>query len=342
MARQPAKYKGKKRTGCRAKLAGCGRALRQLRYPIKAKCGKNMGEPVVTLQPSTPAGADTVKLPGRSTPLTVRAFGLTDCGKIRRTNQDHFLIAALRKALEVRQTSLPAPAVRDSGDQCHLLVVADGMGGHSGGEEASALAIGSVEAFILATFKWFEQVRSEGQDQLLVDFQEALRAANARVLAEAAERPELHGMGTTLTLAYSHNDMLFVAHVGDSRCYLFRQGGLYQLTLDHTLVEEMVHRGVLRAEEAAGHHWRHVITNVVGGDSPRLKVEVHKVHLEAGDAVLLCSDGLTNHVGDEGIGDILRGERDPGQACRLLIDRANEAGGQDNITVVVACFDPAG
>lgn len=297
-----------------------------------------MSEPAVTLERATPASADTVKLPGRSTPLAVRAFGLTDRGKVRRTNQDQFLVAALRKALEVRHTSLPAPAVQFSDDQCHLFVVADGMGGHSGGEEASALAIGSVEAFILATFKWFEQVHSKGQDQLLADFQEALSGANTRVLAEAAERPGLHGMGTTLTLAYSHNDMLFVAHVGDSRCYLFRHGGLYRLTRDHTLAEEMVRCGILRAEEAAGHHWRHIITNVVGGDSPEVTVEVHKVQLEAGDAVLLCSDGLTNHVGDEGIADILRAEPDPERACRVLTARANEAGGEDNITVVVARF----
>jgi protein phosphatase len=104
----------------------------------------------------------------------------------------------------------------------------------------------------------------------------------------------------------------------------------------------MVRRGVLRAEEAAGHHSRHVITNVVGGDSPELTVEVHKVHLDAGDAVLLCSDGLTNAVSDEGIANILRVEPDPEQACRLLVGRANDAGGKDNITVVLARFDPVG
>jgi PPM family protein phosphatase len=107
-------------------------------------------------------------------------------------------------------------------------------------------------------------------------------------------------------------------------------------------VEEMVRRGHLRAEEAAGHHWRHIITNVLGGDSPAVTVEVHKVQLEAGDAVLLCSDGLTKHVPDEGIADVLRAEPDPEQACRLLVARANEAGGPDNITVVVARFDPVG
>src|SRR5207302_7277702 len=132
--------------------------------------------------------------------------------------------------------------------------------------------------------------------QVLADFQSALGHANTRVLAEAAERPELHGMGTTLTLAYSLNDELFVAHVGDSRCYLCRHGILYRLTRDHTLVEEMVRHGVLPAEEASTHHLRHVITNAVGAGSPEVKVEVHKVHLDGGDRVLVCSDGLTNMV----------------------------------------------
>jgi protein phosphatase len=158
------------------------------------------------------------------------------------------------------------------------------------------------------------------------------------VLAEAAQHPELRGMGTTLTLAYTLNDALFVAHVGDSRCYLCRHGILYRLTRDHTLVEDMVRRGALLAEEAAKHRWRHVITNVVGGDAREVKVEVHKVRLEAGDRVLLCSDGLTEMLPEEEINDILQAEAEPEQSCRRLMVRANEAGGKDNITVVVAQF----
>ncbi len=298
-----------------------------------------MSDPTNRPPGATTASADTVKLPRRPTCLAVRSFGLTDLGKVRRTNQDQFLVAALRKALEIRYTSLPSRAVQFSDDQCHLFVVADGMGGHLGGEEASALAIASVEAFMLATFKWFEQVHGKGQEMLLADFQAALCEANTWVLAKAAANPELHGMGTTLTLAYSHNDMLFVAHVGDSRCYLFRHGVLYRLTRDHTLVEEMVRRGHLSAEEAATHEWRHVITNVVGGDSPAVTVDVNKMQLAAEDAVLLCSDGLTNMVSEEEIAGVLQSEGSVERACERLLLRANEAGGKDNITVIVACFD---
>lgn len=285
-----------------------------------------------------PGEMDMVKLEGVPAPLAVRSFGLTDTGRVRTTNEDQFLIAVLLKALQVERTSLPQPRVQHSSDRSYLFVVADGMGGHAGGEKASALAIDSVETFILDTFKWFAQCKGQDQDKVLVDFQSALGQANARVLAEAAERPELRGMGTTLTLAYSLNDVLYVAHVGDSRCYLCRHGTLYRLTRDHTLVEEMVRHGALQAEEAAQHRWRHVITNAVGGDTPGVKVEVHRVQLEGGDRVLLCSDGLTEMLSEDEINDILRTEAAPEQACRRLVTRANESGGKDNVTVVVAHF----
>jgi serine/threonine protein phosphatase PrpC len=245
----------------------------------------------------------------------------------------------LRKALQVRRTSLPAPKVHHSGDQSHLFVVADGMGGHAGGEQASTLAIDSVEAFILDTFKWFSQFKAKDEDKVLADFQSALGQAHACVLAEAAECPELRGMGTTLTPAYSLNDRLFVAHVGDSRCYLCRHSLLYRLTSDHTLVEDMVRQGALSAEEATKHRWRHVVTNAIGGAFAEVKVELHKVQLEAGDTVLLCSDGLTNMLPDEEIARILKSEADPEQACRQLVLRANEEGGNDNITVILARYE---
>jgi protein phosphatase len=148
-------------------------------------------------------------------------------------------------------------------------------------------------------------------------------------------------MGTTLTLAYSLNDLLFVAHVGDSRCYLWRNRRLYRLTRDHTLVEEMARHGVLSAEEAAKHRWRHVVTNAVDGDSAEIRVEVHKVQIEDGDTVLLCSDGLTGMLHEDEIARILQAQTEPEEACTQLVARANEAGGKDNITVVVAQFHAA-
>jgi PPM family protein phosphatase len=299
-----------------------------------------MGEAAVPSEVAVAAhgGADACKVGVRPVSLAVRCCGVTNAGQVRANNEDQFLVAALRKALQVQWTSLPTRAVQYSDDQCHLFVVADGVGGHVGGERASALAIDSVQTFLLNTLKWFTRCKGRGEDRVLADFQEALRQANDLVLAEGTAVPELHEMATTLTLAYSLNDMLFVAHVGDSRCYLLRHGYLCLLTRDHTVVDELVRRGHLRPEDAAEHRWRHQLTNVVGGDSSKVAVEVHKVQLEAGDAAVLCTDGLTNMVPDEVIAETLRAEPDPERACGRLVALANEAGGRDNITVVIARF----
>ncbi len=286
-----------------------------------------------------PSDFDTVDLPANpQPPLDIRAFGLTDRGQVRSSNEDQFLVASLVKSLQIKQTSLPQPATRRSSDCCYLFVVADGMGGHAAGEEASALAIESVEQYVLDALKWFACCRPSDEDRVLADFQKALGIAHQRVRSEASERPELRGMGTTLTLAYSLNDELYVAHVGDSRCYLLRGGHLYRLTQDHSLVEEMIRRGLLSSEEAASHRWRHVITSTVGGDSANVRVDVHKLHLEAGDVLLLCSDGLTEMVSEEEIAKVLFEVENPEVACYQLVAQANEAGGRDNITVVVARY----
>ncbi len=291
--------------------------------------------------PVASTDADTLRFPANHLQLAVRSFGLTDRGKVRDNNEDQFLIATLVKALQVQCTSLPQPKLQHSSDRGNLFVVADGMGGHAGGKRASALAIDSVETFVLEHIQWFAQLKGRGEDQVLDDFQRALAQANSRVLAEAAARPALKDMGTTLTLAYSLNDDLFVAHVGDSRCYLYRNGVVHRLTKDHTLVEELVRRGLLNAEDADKHDMRHVITNAVGGTSADVKVELHRVGLQIGDGVLLCSDGLTNMVSDEEIAGVLRAEADPEQACRQFVARANEAGGRDNITVIYVRYEAA-
>lgn len=281
---------------------------------------------------------DTAILPDQRHSLAVRCFGATDKGQVRTNNEDQFLVARLSKALQVLQTSLPQPESRQSSDCSHLFIVADGMGGHAAGEQASALAIDSVETYVLEALKWFAHKQGEDDDQLLADFRQALGLAHERVRHEAVEHPELHGMGTTLTLAYSLNDNLYVAHVGDSRCYLYRDRILYSVTQDHTLVEDMVRKGVLSPEEAVHHRWRHVITSTVGGDSAKVRIDVHRLHLQPGDVVVLCSDGLTEMQTGDDIATILQSAHDPESACRQLIAAANAAGGKDNVTVVVAAF----
>jgi protein phosphatase len=272
----------------------------------------------------------------------VVAHGLTDPGKARPANEDHFLIAQMTKALHVQQSSLPQPRTQLAAERGHLFVVADGMGGHRGGEHASALALETVEQFVLNTFKWFFHLQGGEVRTVLHEFKDALRLADVRIYEEAMRRPEFHGMGTTVTMAYALNTDLFVVHVGDSRCYLFREDRLHQVTQDHTLVGEMVRRGYLSKDEAAQHRLRHVVTNAVGGTERGVHVEVHKVGLEPGDRMLLCTDGLTEMVADERIAAALREEPEPARACARLVAEANAAGGKDNITVVVARFDEPG
>lgn len=299
-----------------------------------------MSDPQVRTETNVVRPVGDVPVAAARRPLLVaRCFGLTDRGQKRPDNEDQFLVATLVKSLEVQQTSLPQPKKRRSSDHSYLLIVADGVGGAKGGEQASALAVDSVETYVLETVKWFAYCQANDEDQLLVDFRIALGEAHGRVRAQAAQRPDLRGMGTTLTLAYSVNEELFLAHVGDSRGYLFRDNSLYRLTEDHTLVEELVRRGVIKPDEVAQHHWRHVITSTVGGDSPAVRIDVHKLHLEVGDVLLLCSDGLTEMVSAEQISAVLCETDDPATACQRLVGLANEAGGRDNITVALARYE---
>ena len=285
---------------------------------------------------SGPDTAEMVVAPARA--LAIESHGQTDTGRVRERNEDQFLIAELAKAFQVQQSSLPEPAIRLSSVRGHLFVVADGMGGHAGGEEASALAIRSVEEHVLDALKWFMGVRGSEGEELVNELQQALEGADTRIMAEAMMRPHLRGMGTTLTMAFYLDVDLFVLHVGDSRAYLYRGGELHRLTRDHTIAEELMRRGVIGPEEVATHRLRHVIVNVVGGPHPGIKVEVVKLRPEPGDRLMLCSDGLTEMVADDAIAELLRTIPIPRDACEALVNAANERGGVDNITVVVADF----
>jgi PPM family protein phosphatase len=274
-------------------------------------------------------------------PLTVEAFGITDKGKVRATNEDQFLIAELTKAMRVWQTSLPEPKLQIGEERAHLFLVADGMGGHLAGERASALAMVAIEQFTLNTFKWFFGSNTTEAQRVLAQFQSALSHVDARILEEAAAHPELSGMGTTVTMAFHLGAQLCVVHVGDSRAYVYRDGELHQLTQDHTLMADMVRSGALQPDEVAGHRLRHVITNVVGGQELGVKVEARALEVQAGDRLLLCSDGLTEMVTNEAIAATLDAEPAPEVAAKKLLTQANDGGGQDNITLLIVRFDPA-
>jgi protein phosphatase len=199
-----------------------------------------------------------------------------------------------------------------------LYAVADGMGGHRAGEVASATAIETLMAAYLG-----------GQR-----IDEAVEAANAAVFAKAAENAAMRGMGTTLTAIAVQDGTAVVGHVGDSRAYLMRDGAVSQVTDDHSLVEQLVREGRLTPEEAQNHPQRAIITRALGIDAD-VDVDTFRVDLRPGDRLLICSDGLTNMLSDDTIGVTLRRHADPQQAADTLVDMANQAGGDDNITVVI-------
>ena len=271
-------------------------------------------------------------------PLVVQSFGATDRGKERSSNEDQFVVATLMRALWIEQSSVPQANVHYGSDRGHVFIVADGMGGAHAGERASAVAVGAVEGFLLNALRWVLALDGSADASALNDFKAALRDADASVYGAAANDPSLRGMGTTLTLAYGVGSVLFVAHVGDSRCYLLRTGVLHQLTRDDTVVQDLLERGVVSPSDAAGHSLRHMITNVVGGHAPGVRTEVHRLTLEPGDSVLLCTDGLTNMLPTVRIQGVLESGLAPEQACAELIRLANEEGGEDNVTVVVARY----
>ena len=266
------------------------------------------------------------------------AMGLPTADFVRPTNEDQFLIADLTKAMHVWQTSLEEPRARFGAQHGHLFLVADGMGGHHAGEHASALVVTLIEQFALNTFRWFMPLTAAHADNVVTDFQEAVERADATIVEAATKSADLHGMGTTLTLAFHYEAELLVIHVGDSRAYLFRDNTLRQLTRDHTVVAELVRRGELDLADARQHRLRHIITNVVGGTESGVQAEAHTLKLHVDDELLLCSDGLTEMLSHAEISEVLRGEPNPEAACTRLISLANERGGQDNITAIVARF----
>ena len=275
---------------------------------------------------------------GRSPRVRVACGGATHPGKVRANNEDHFLVARLAKSMRICKSSLPeTDSTRFSDEEGYLMIVADGMGGAAAGEMASALAVWTVERFVLDTLKWFLHFGRE-ESVLAAELRQGLDRADREVMQRAQTDGRLAGMGTTLTMAYSVSSNLYLVHAGDSRAYLFRDGHLEQITHDHTFVQMLVDQGKLSPEAAKRHARRNVVTNVIGGPNPGVYAEIHKVRLADGDLLLLCTDGLTEPVDDPTIAGILAQHPEPEDACRLLVEAALARGAPDNVTVVVARY----
>lgn len=230
-------------------------------------------------------------------------FAHTDIGRMRSHNEDSVLA------------------------EPPLFVVADGLGGHEAGEVASSIAVETLR----------DNAPRHADANALA---RAVRAANREVLRAAKEGIGKAGMGTTMTAAIVEGGDIAIAHVGDSRAYLLRGGVLEQLTDDHSMVADMIRRGQLTEAEARVHPNRSVITRALGTD-PNMVADTYYAHASEGDRLLLCSDGLTGMLQDTVIEQLLSEYRDPSTAANMLVDAANEAGGHDNISVVVVDIDQA-
>ena len=253
--------------------------------------------------------------------MKIRCEARSDVGRKRKGNEDSLVASA----------------------QQRLYVVADGMGGHAAGEVASKVAVDAICEFVELTAGDEEITWPFGlDDSISYDgnrLKTAIRHANRRVLEATRERSEYEGMATTVAAVLVEGDVANLAHVGDSRIYLWSDGALQQLTSDHSWVNEQIQNGVISAEQARQHPLRNVVTRALGGRA-ELMVDVQARHLRAGELLLLCSDGLTTMLTDADIGRVISSaDGDLGLAAEALVDAANERGGEDNITVILLGFE---
>lgn len=269
----------------------------------------------------------------------VDAHGRTDVGKVRSQNQDQFLIAALHKVVELHGTSIPEAYSRrfDSGARALLLLVADGVGGGLGGDEASSVTLDAIMDYVTNSMRCFYKLDEQIPQDLLLELAATVEKSHAAVRSRAEEVPERAGMATTLTMAHVLWPRAYVVHIGDSRCYRFRAGELLQVTKDQTVVQDLIDAGALKPEDAAESPYASVLSQAIGAHDSVQPV-ISRVGLQSGDTLLLCTDGLTAHLDDRAIADALGAAGDAEAATGRLVDGALGGGGSDNVTVVVSRF----
>lgn len=286
-----------------------------------------------------PAPADERSVQSISAQVQVDLGALSDRGKVRPDNEDHFLVARFDRNMRTLLTNLPPGQVPDQcGETAYSMLVADGIGGAAGGEVASRNAITILVDLLLQTPDWILRLDERLLHEVRQRMERRFQQVQETLTGQAKEDPALSGMGTTMTLACSLGADLLLLHVGDSRAYLLRQDRLHRLTCDHTMAQSLADAGAIDPQDVATHPWRHVLTNAFGGRGEEVRVEVRELRLLDGDQILLCTDGLTDLVADEGIREVLRSADTAADACRALVDRTLDAGGKDNVTVVLGRY----
>jgi serine/threonine protein phosphatase PrpC len=258
---------------------------------------------------------------------------------VRARNQDHYLIAALRRTLEIESSSLPSNFSENFGAQGVLLLVADGVGGGSGGEEASTHTLETIVRYVAGSYHFFDRVEVHGLESFRTDMTFAVQWSHAALRERTTDvSPELAGMASTLTMALVMWPRAFVSQVGDSRCYLLRGGELTRVTTDQTMARQMVEQGLMREEAAERSPLGHVLSQAIGSSEPEVWPVISELDLRTGDLLLLCTDGLMKHVPDPQIAELLGTAGSAAEAAAALVGAALDGGGSDNVTVVAARF----
>ncbi|MDH4351077.1 MAG: protein phosphatase 2C domain-containing protein [Gemmatimonadota bacterium] len=271
--------------------------------------------------------------------INVDVRGRTDVGKIRRVNQDQYLVAALHKVIDIHDTSLP-PSYRerfDSGARALLFLVADGVGGGPSGERASSLTLDSIMRYVTNSMRCFYKLDQLASLDLMGELATSIQESHVAVRAESESDPEAHGMATTITMAHVLWPRVYIVHIGDSRCYHLRGGSLAQITHDQTVSQALVDAGALTEEQAVTSPYSSVLTQAVGA-SDELEPALSTLEMSPGDTLLMCTDGLTKHVSRQAITEILGAHPTAEAASVALIEAALEGGGTDNVTALVARF----
>ena len=298
-----------------------------------------MDEGLLVTQPETPvppaaSSPDTGEAVEATTDVRVKLFARTDVGQVREHNEDNFLVADLTRRSRGLLEANRATAI---GPQGAVFAVCDGMGGAAAGEIASQLAVDIIyERLVDALGE-----RALTRDDLARRLVRAVESAGLRIFHEAKADRSRRGMGTTVTAAALVDDVLFLAQVGDSRGYILRGDSLVQVTRDQSLVNQLIEAGQLTEEEAETFEHNNIILQALG-TSDTVQVDLTFAELRKGDLLLLCSDGLSGMVRYDEIKELLKSSVEPLDICKALTERANQAGGHDNITVIVVQFDGEG
>lgn len=273
----------------------------------------------------------------RSRPMAsdVDVFGLTHQGKVRKENQDQFLIASLHKTMQIQSTSLPPERLPElmSESRGFVFLVADGVGGLPAGREASGTALSAIAHYVTHTMRLYYHHDPDEESKFLADLQEAVLHSHSLVRAEGDADPLREGMATTLTLVAVLWPRAYIIHVGDSRGYMLRGGRLEQMTKDQTMAQALVDAGVLDSSNMEQSPFKSILSSAVGGSQATPMTTVTNVQWD--DVMLLCTDGLTKHVTEEEIKRHLMEIHSSEKICRKLVDLTLERGATDNVTVVV-------